>query len=76
MREWLSAWEGLELSAEELIEIGDRVVVPFCVRARGKGSGAEVERRWAHVWTFRDGKAVMFEVFMSKEAALRTLGGN
>jgi ketosteroid isomerase-like protein len=56
--------------------IGDRIVVPFHVRARGKGSGAEVERRWVHVRTFRDGKAVMFEAFMNKEAALLTLGGN
>ena len=74
MREWLSAWEDFQIEAEDFISVGDRVVVPFRVRARGRESGVEVERRWAHVWTMREGKAVGFEVFLSKEDALAAVG--
>jgi ketosteroid isomerase-like protein len=74
MREWLSAWDDFELEAEGFRDAGDSVVVPFRVRARGKSSGARVDRRWAHVWTFRHGKVVRFEVRLDIAAALAAVG--
>ena len=74
MREWLGAWEDVELTAERLVEANGSVVVPFRLRARGTASGVTVERRWAHVWTMRGGKVVRFEVFMSVEAAFAAVG--
>lgn len=74
MREWLSAWDDFELEAEGFRDAGDSVVVPFRVRARGKSSGARVDRRWAHVWTFRHGKVVRFEVHLDIAAALAAVG--
>jgi ketosteroid isomerase-like protein len=74
MREWLSAWTDLKLEAERFVDAGDSVVVPFVVRARGQESGAEVERRWAHVWTLHDGRVVRFEVHLDIREALKAVG--
>jgi len=74
MREWLGEWDDFALSADEFIDAGDSVVVPFSVRARGKGSGAWVERRWAHVWTLRNGRVVRFEVHLDVDRALEAAG--
>src|SRR6476661_10398721 len=74
MREWLSAWTSFRLEPERFIDAGGSVVVPFTVRACGRDSGAEVERRWAHVWTFRDGRVVRLEVHLDVEQALEAVG--
>ena len=74
MREWLSAWKDFHIEAEDFIDAGDSVIVPFRVHARGKGSAVEVERRWAHVWTIRNGKAVRFEVHLDRAEALEAVG--
>ena len=74
MREWLSAWDDFQLEAEDFIDAGDSVVVPFRVRARGQGSGAVVERRWAHVLTLRNGRVVRFEVHLDVQRALEAVG--
>jgi ketosteroid isomerase-like protein len=74
MREWLSAWTDLTLEAERFVDAGESVVVPFVVRARGRESGAEVERRWAHAWTLHDGRVVRFEVHLETREALEAVG--
>lgn len=74
MREWLSAWDEFQLEAEDFIDAGDSVVVPFRVRARGTGSGARVERTWAHVLTLRNGRIVRFEVHLDVRRALEAVG--
>ena len=74
MREWLSAWTDLRLEATRFVDAGDSVVVPFSLRGRGRESGAEVERRWAHVWTLRNGRVVRFEVHLDIAEALKAVG--
>ena len=74
MREWLGEWDEFELRAEDFVDAGDSIVVPFSVRARGKESGAWVERRWAHVWTLRSGRVVRFEIHLDVRRALDAVG--
>jgi len=74
MREWLGEWDEFQLEAEDFVDAGDSVVVPFRVRARGRASGAWVERRWAHVWTLRQGTVVRFEVHLDVRRALEAVG--
>ena len=74
MREWLGEWDEFQLEAEDFVDTGDSLVVPFRVRARGKGSGAWVERRWAHVWMLRQGRVVRFEVHLDVGRALDAAG--
>ena len=78
MREWLSAWgKPLTIDAEEMIESGDRILVLVRWKGRGKGSGVEMEAGGGHLWTFRDGLVVRYEVYRDPDearAALERLG--
>jgi ketosteroid isomerase-like protein len=57
---------------EEIVEVStDKIVVIVRSEGRGRISGAEVGGRIAHLLTIRDGKAVGFEVFPTREAAFR-----
>ena len=70
----LRDFEHLEFEPEEIIDAGDRVVVVSVARGRGKASGAEVEARFTHVWTLRDGKAVRAVFYADHEKALADAG--
>src|SRR3954451_870 len=57
-RDWEQAFElfdDFSIEAEDFFDAGEEVVVYVCYRGRGRGSGAEVEARMAHVLTYRDG---------------------
>ena len=59
---------------EELFEAGDRVVAFVRVEGVGKESGAPVQARIAHLYSFRDGKVSCVESFGDREEALRAAG--
>jgi ketosteroid isomerase-like protein len=70
MAHWLSAWDRpLRLEAEELIGSGDRILALVRWRGRGKGSGIEMDAEGAHMWTFRDGLVIRFEVYRDRDEA-------
>jgi ketosteroid isomerase-like protein len=74
MREWLSTWERpLRVEVEELVQSGDRILALVHWKGRGKGSGVEMEAGGAHIWTFRDGRAVRFDVYRDREEARAAL---
>jgi ketosteroid isomerase-like protein len=54
--------------------VGDELVAVIHTIARGQGSGIRVENRIAHLWTFRDGKATRFRVYLSRAEALEAAG--
>jgi ketosteroid isomerase-like protein len=58
--EW---WEDFKADPEEVIELGDDVVVLGRYTARAKGTGAPLDVPFAHIWRFRDGRAVRFHQF-------------
>jgi uncharacterized protein len=58
---------------EEILDRGDRVLVVATVKARGVGSGIEIEDTAFHLWTVRDKLAVRFEVFVNGAQALAAL---
>jgi ketosteroid isomerase-like protein len=55
---------------DEFIAVGERVVVPIRLVARGKETGIEAEQRVFQVWSLRDEKAIRVEVFAAREEAL------
>jgi ketosteroid isomerase-like protein len=69
MARWLDSWEGYWVQPEEFIEREDEVVVLIREGGRGSASGVEIERSYAHVWTFRGARIVRFHA-MSTEQAL------
>jgi ketosteroid isomerase-like protein len=76
MGEWMSAWEEpVAVEADEFVESGDRILVLIRWRGRGRGSGVEMEAEGAHLWTFRDGCVISFDVYRHRDEARTALGG-
>ena len=71
---WLSSWEDWRVEPEDFVASGEHVVVLCRYTGRGKDSGVEVDTRGAHLWTFREGRAIRLEVFSSRERALEAAG--
>jgi ketosteroid isomerase-like protein len=67
-------FEEATFEEEEILEIGDKVLVVSTGHFRGRASGIEVKARAANVWTIRDGKLARFCFYQSKEDALKDLG--
>jgi ketosteroid isomerase-like protein len=56
---------------EEEIDLGpDQLILVVSHDARGAASGAQTERREAHLWTFREGGAVSLRECLTVEEAL------
>ena len=72
-REWLKAWEGARIEAEEFFDAGEQVVAFVHILARPKHGGPEVEMRSASVWTVRDGLATGMKGY-TRDAALKAVG--
>jgi ketosteroid isomerase-like protein len=70
-----SAWSEWMVEVEQVTEAADgRVAIVMTMHARGKGSGAGISKRTAHIWTIRDGKLWHNEPYREPDEALRTLG--
>ncbi len=67
------AMDELHFEPHEFREIGDWVVVPFTLTARGRSTGLEAEQYAVMAWQLRDEKAVRLEVFAELEEALATV---
>lgn len=65
--------EEIHFEAHEFREVGEWVVVPFTMSARGRATGLEGEQSAVTAWKVRDGKAVRIEVFAELEDALAEL---
>lgn len=79
MREYFddveAAWGDWTVEVERVTEGADgRVVIVMTMHARGKGSGASLSERTAHIWTLKDGKLLHNEPYREPERALEDLG--
>jgi hypothetical protein len=67
---FMRAWAELRVDLEEVLEVGDRVVVMTHWHGRSKGTGIEVDQRVAQVHELRDGLVVRVRQFRTREEAL------
>ena len=67
-------WETWQMDPEEFRVVGDQVAVVLRYRARGRGSGVEVEGRESALWTLREGKVVRYAWFHEPAHALEAAG--
>jgi ketosteroid isomerase-like protein len=71
---YMEAFDALRLEPEEFIDAHNgQVLVSLHQLARGKGSGARVVSRIAHVWTMEGGAAARLRIFADKETAVEVL---
>ncbi len=56
-------WEVFRVTPEEFLEAGDRVVALGAYNCTYKVTGREVRAQFAHVWGFKEGKAVSFQQY-------------
>ena len=70
--EW---WEDFRADLAELIGCGDHVLVLGRYTARAKATGTRLDVPFAHVWTFRQGRAVRFRQFTDTRGWVEALGG-
>ena len=73
LTEFLASWDTFHQEVEDTLEKGDRLAVFIHMTARGRGSSAEVEARYAHLWTIRDGVGARVDAFYYRDNALAAL---
>jgi ketosteroid isomerase-like protein len=74
-RRWFGPFgESARVEIEELIEAGDSVIAIHRERARGRLSGAEVDRLSYSIHTLRGGKIIRIDHPATREAALEAVG--
>jgi ketosteroid isomerase-like protein len=71
---FLDAMDEVAFEAQEMRAVGELVVVPVTLRARGRTTGIETEQDVVLVWEVRDGKAFRVEVFATLEEAMTAAG--
>jgi ketosteroid isomerase-like protein len=73
----LEVWESLIITATELIEEGDCVLVRTRVQSRGRGSGVPLEAEGAGIWTVADGRLKHYRLLapggVDRDTAIATL---
>jgi ketosteroid isomerase-like protein len=71
---WRGEWDEYEQTAEEFVDIGDRVLATVHFQGRGRGSGIEIDQRFYEVYTVRNGKIVRMDEYTSRAEALEAAG--
>ena len=77
-RRWVAdsfeSFEAVENEWSEFRDLDDRVLALGHVKARGRGSGMELESPMGWVFTIRRGKVAKAEGFLSRAQALKAVG--
>lgn len=68
------AFDFWRFDPEEYVDADDKVIVVGTFHARGRDSGAEIERRMSRLWTIRDGMVVRYQWFNNETEAFAVAG--
>jgi ketosteroid isomerase-like protein len=67
-----SAWEEWRVEVHRVAPAADgRVIIEMTMHMRGKGSGAPLSERTAHIWTLRDSKLLRNQPLRESDPELR-----
>jgi len=73
-------WESRDVFADvrmrpdRLIELDGQILVLGTVLVRSKEAGVEMEVTLSHLWSMREGKATMLQIYGDPQRALETVG--
>ena len=74
VRRWFQSFDEvmdqIRWDARGFRQVGDRVVVEFTLRARGKTTGLDFGQDAVMVWELRDGKAIRLDLYPTLDQAL------
>ena len=70
LTDFLASWERFDQTVEEVRREGDRVLVLIHLQATGRGSAADVDARYAHLWTISEGRGIRVDAFYDRDEAL------
>jgi hypothetical protein len=73
LEQFLDSWDEFEQQIEEVHAEEDCVLLFIRLTASGRGSGIDVESRYAHLWTMRGGRGVRVDAYYDRETALAAL---
>ena len=68
------AFEDITIEPEGFVDGSDGVVALVVARGRGRESGASVEARGPHLWSFRNGRPIRFTLYQDEQEALSAAG--
>ncbi len=71
--EFFGVWESFRYEADEFIEAGEHLVIPFTTTVRGRDE-IEVQAHPTFVYTFRDGEITRLCMYQEREEALQAVG--
>jgi len=74
MREFLAQWGEYRVEAQEILEVGEKVLVTERQHGTGKSSGVGAEMTAFAIWTFRDGLVTRIRWDPDRAAALEAAG--
>ena len=72
--DWLEPWVTYRSTIDEVIDLGNRVVLLIRDHGRREGVDAEVEMMGAVIWTIREGKVARIEFHNDRAKALKAAG--
>lgn len=73
-RRWVAEWGDLRFELEELIDLGDRVLVVTRMNGSGLSSGASAEMDCVFIYTVSAGRAIREQFFFDRSEALAVAG--
>ena len=74
MLDWMAPWIAYRIEIEEVIDLGERVLLLNKDRGLREGSTQEVRGRVGAVFTIRDGKVARLDAYTTHADALRAVG--
>jgi ketosteroid isomerase-like protein len=74
IEKWWDAWSEITMQVEEVIDLGDHVVMAGKTIARGHDSEVVLTGSFGGVYEFRAGKAVRVQVLGGRDEALQAVG--
>jgi ketosteroid isomerase-like protein len=72
--EWLTAWGRYRAEPQELIDLGDRLLILGRLKGHGDGSGTPVAQEYAALIYLRDGQVVRQQEYFEHAEALEDAG--
>jgi hypothetical protein len=68
------AFEAMSIEPLEMIDAGDRVVVPTSFGGKARHTGIPATFAVVHVWTMREGKVAALDMYRDRSEALKAVG--